>query len=417
MPIHVLEGVPRSGKSYEAVSEHIIPALRSGRAVVTDIPLNVGELNRLLKTEVDDLVYQLRPGVRSDGRLYRPFDNLADYTWSAPEVPTPGARFWERERDSGKQRPLLVIDEAHEVLGTSTSDKGGPSVDIINWFAMHGHHGYDVVLLTQDHMLLNTGIRRRIEQRFRFVRLEALGSTSRYIRLRYSGQGKGAIRRELRKYNKRIFRVYASMTGGGAISEKRTRPIWLNLKFVAFVAFIGFVVFKVSTHEGGILPGVREQSAQAPASSAGAARPAAPTLDAQISTLEAQIKQERLTRELECVRTGSPEACRTASAGSGGLLSAAPGAAWSRGLGPGYQPAPVFVPKFPFDGWRWHLDGFIQVGTDTSPVLLGVAPGETRFQRVPLEALQAVGWAVEPLGAAGYRLAYAEQANVVVLRR
>jgi len=39
--IILLEGVPGSGMSYEAVAYHVIPALKAGRKVVTNLPLNV----------------------------------------------------------------------------------------------------------------------------------------------------------------------------------------------------------------------------------------------------------------------------------------------------------------------------------------------------------------------------------------
>lgn len=37
--IYAIVGRPRSGKSYESVVYHIIPAIQSGRKVITNIPL------------------------------------------------------------------------------------------------------------------------------------------------------------------------------------------------------------------------------------------------------------------------------------------------------------------------------------------------------------------------------------------
>jgi zona occludens toxin len=39
--INGLSGRPGSGKSYEAVVTHILPALQQGRKIVTNIPLNI----------------------------------------------------------------------------------------------------------------------------------------------------------------------------------------------------------------------------------------------------------------------------------------------------------------------------------------------------------------------------------------
>ena len=39
--INGLEGIPGSGKSYEGVVYHVLPALKAGRKVITNLPLNV----------------------------------------------------------------------------------------------------------------------------------------------------------------------------------------------------------------------------------------------------------------------------------------------------------------------------------------------------------------------------------------
>jgi len=45
--IDLLEGIPGSGKSYEAVVYHVLPALKNGRKVVTNLPLNVDAFAKL----------------------------------------------------------------------------------------------------------------------------------------------------------------------------------------------------------------------------------------------------------------------------------------------------------------------------------------------------------------------------------
>ncbi len=39
--INGLEGIPGSGKSYEATVYHVLAALQTGRLVITNLPLNV----------------------------------------------------------------------------------------------------------------------------------------------------------------------------------------------------------------------------------------------------------------------------------------------------------------------------------------------------------------------------------------
>lgn len=39
-----IEGIPGSGKSYEAVAFHILPALKNGRKVITNLPLEIEQI-------------------------------------------------------------------------------------------------------------------------------------------------------------------------------------------------------------------------------------------------------------------------------------------------------------------------------------------------------------------------------------
>ncbi|MFB9215678.1 zonular occludens toxin domain-containing protein, partial [Vibrio sinaloensis] len=48
-----LAGRPRSGKSYEAVVYHIIPAVKEGRKVITNIPLNIDKFKKIFGDKAD----------------------------------------------------------------------------------------------------------------------------------------------------------------------------------------------------------------------------------------------------------------------------------------------------------------------------------------------------------------------------
>ncbi|MFL7017233.1 zonular occludens toxin domain-containing protein [Vibrio cyclitrophicus] len=41
MAITLIKGRPGAGKSYECVVHHILPSIKDGRKVVTNIPLNI----------------------------------------------------------------------------------------------------------------------------------------------------------------------------------------------------------------------------------------------------------------------------------------------------------------------------------------------------------------------------------------
>nr|MBF4348645.1 assembly protein [Vibrio anguillarum] len=45
--IYAIVGRPRSGKSYESVVYHIIPAIKAGRKVVTNVSLNISYFQKV----------------------------------------------------------------------------------------------------------------------------------------------------------------------------------------------------------------------------------------------------------------------------------------------------------------------------------------------------------------------------------
>jgi zona occludens toxin len=61
MPVNTLLGVPGSGKSYEAVAFHIIPALEDGRKVVTNLPLNLEHFKKVYGQDILKLIRIVEP--------------------------------------------------------------------------------------------------------------------------------------------------------------------------------------------------------------------------------------------------------------------------------------------------------------------------------------------------------------------
>ena len=65
--INGLSGRPGSGKSYEAVIRHIMPALKAERMVVTNIPLNVEWFCNVVGEHCRDLIIQIEGGFHNYG--------------------------------------------------------------------------------------------------------------------------------------------------------------------------------------------------------------------------------------------------------------------------------------------------------------------------------------------------------------
>ncbi|WP_163833696.1 zonular occludens toxin domain-containing protein [Spartinivicinus ruber] len=131
MTVRAYIGKPRNGKSYSAVKYELIPALESGRLVVTNIPLNMPEiLRRYPKANVHSIS---RDAPLDDKRSYRPgYFNLK--RWPAGT--------------------LFILDEFRRYVPAGTTERQIDK-DTLDFFAEHGHmvdeHGQqnDIILVTQ----------------------------------------------------------------------------------------------------------------------------------------------------------------------------------------------------------------------------------------------------------------------------
>lgn len=328
MSLYILDGEPGSGKSYSAVADHIVPALKAGRAVITDIPLIVAELNRLTGRDCEDLLWNLRESQL--GR--RPFTDLSDFEadgWERPALLPSGEPMLNPETGEPlMERPLAVCDEAHEVWPATGAQKLPAEVD--SFFGKHRHKGLDIVLVTQDAGYLHASIRKRVEIRYRTKRLTQLGSKMAYGVLEFSGQSKTPANKSIRRYKRSIFKCYNSFSLGGAPSQKKVRPVWLNVRMIFIVGFLLFSLAYCGTQGGPTLPGLSDgstvaagQGGVAPAVQA-ARTEATAAVGAELARLsevrqllEAEAAVHRAALELDLVRRSMcAHETRRVSAGS-----------------------------------------------------------------------------------------------------
>lgn len=246
--INIILGAPGGGKSYEAVSFHVLPALEAGRKVITNLPLNVEHLEavvpgaaKLIDIREKTLAQKPEPkiaftgfGVRdvsgSNAFVDRPFANLADYQDS-----------W---RDENGRGPLYVIDECHFCLPAK-----GTSKDVEEWYSMHRHYNVDVLLITQSHSKVSKPIIDLVQVCYKVRKATALGKSDGYIRKVHDGVRGGEVSTQQRKYQARYFKLYKSHTQGTALQEsgaadvssflvKFNRFKWVWVAFsVVFVAW------------------------------------------------------------------------------------------------------------------------------------------------------------------------------------
>lgn len=228
--INLILGAPGSGKSYEAVAYHILPALNGGRAVVTNLPLNILSLKTIIPN-VESLITIKEPTLKNP----RPFSTVEDFDSTFKD-------------DSTAQGCLYVIDECHIPF-----PRGATQLKVEEWFSLHRHLGVDVLLITQSYGKVSKSIIDLLQIVYRVRKNTALGSSSSYVRKVQDGIRGEVVNTSIRKYNPIYFNYYKSHTlSNSEISESGAsdlKPIWHHWSFKLGFIMILFALYWVSTHK------------------------------------------------------------------------------------------------------------------------------------------------------------------------
>lgn len=152
------EGLPRAGKSYDAVANHIIPAIKSGRHVFARLnglnPYAIAQVSGVPEDEVRRLLHHVEPSQVTEIFRIQVDDE------KRPHLIEP------LKRDA-----LFVVDECHEFWASSRADLH-PLIE--NFFAYHGQFGMDGVLISQWYKRLHDAVRGRVERKHLFRKLNFL---------------------------------------------------------------------------------------------------------------------------------------------------------------------------------------------------------------------------------------------------
>lgn len=195
MSIFAYVGLPGSGKSYGVVANQIVPALKDGRVVVTNIPLYEDRLRE----------------VTQDGELREfPIDRVVEQPDCIDEYAPAGC--------------VLVIDELWKLFpaGIKVDKVPGPWKRLL---AEHRHmvdekgRSTQIIFVTQDLAQVGAFARQLVEQTFLHVKLGHLGMSGRYQVRVYHGSVTGQTPPDNRKivdnigrYDSKIYRLYKSHT-------------------------------------------------------------------------------------------------------------------------------------------------------------------------------------------------------------
>lgn len=244
--INGLEGIPGSGKSYEAVVYHIVESLKKGRKVITNLPLNV-QAFALLDPAYSDLIEIRRLAANPLGTwdAARVDDKGNGSAFLLEHIPTVGeakptidngvfGTVWDfytpwKHPDTGSG-PLFVIDECHVALPVIGTDS-----QVVEWFKLHRHYNCDVLLVTQNFRDMNQPIARLIAMLIKVRSADILGTPGEYIRKVHAGYRGAAISSETRKYKPEFFGLYKSHSQGNSVSESSASDVKpFALKFRRF---------------------------------------------------------------------------------------------------------------------------------------------------------------------------------------
>jgi zona occludens toxin len=193
MAVNLITGRPGAGKSYEAVAFYVLPALKAGRFVITNLPLNILEFEKLNIEYGKQIIL-----VHKTKENLRPFSTLPDYVR------------YEDYHNKDNVGPLYVIDECQEAV--PRGDKN-TSRDVREWYALHRHHVADILLMTQSQIKIHKEILTLVEHHISLSKNIGLGMRNRYRRFLRDGVGGPIIGKGVAiKYDKQYFPLYQTHT-------------------------------------------------------------------------------------------------------------------------------------------------------------------------------------------------------------
>lgn len=266
MSIYAYVGLPGSGKSYNVVENQILPALKEGRKVVTNIPLYEDRIREVITT----------------GEIVEfPTQRVAQQPELIDEYATPGC--------------VLVLDEVWRLFPAGQKVNHVPE-PFKRLLAEHRHmvdaqgRSMQIVLVTQDLQQIGAFARQLVEQTFLHKKLSALGMSGSFSCTIYRGPVTGQnppqnleIRTVHGRYSERIWRYYKSHTmsqaAGSGANEASVdtrgvvwkRPIFIFLAVLIIGTVVAFPVFVFPFFDGKAVEAKAAPGGASVATAAGAA--------------------------------------------------------------------------------------------------------------------------------------------------
>lgn len=238
-----------SGKSYEATVFHVLAALKSGRKVITNLPLNVAAFLAIDPSYADLLELRFRPrpvlgtwdatrvDEQGNGNAFLLGDVVtpevaivagsashASYVRGVPEkldcVFAGVWDFYDTWRDKNGRGPLFIVDECHNCW-----PKIGTDPQVVQYIKLHRHFNADILGVTQNFRDINQAIAGVIAMLVKVRKADILGRKDSYIRKVHAGYRGAVISTDERKYQPQFFPLYKSHTQGQSVAESDAQDV------------------------------------------------------------------------------------------------------------------------------------------------------------------------------------------------
>lgn len=230
------EGVPRSGKSYDCVANHVLPAIVKGRHVWARI-------NGLETPECRQAIAKHLGLPLEHVEKYLHHVETKDVVTTFAASQDPETQRWVIADDF--KNALVIIDEVHEFYVEGRAPLP-PAVE--NFFALFGQNGGDGIIMTQFWKRLHEAIRARVERKHSFQKLTAFGMEGSYrVTFNHSvSAGKfQKVGSKVAKYDPKIFPLYHGYAPGATNTEvykEGSVNVWRMVLIGAIPMLIVFAV-------------------------------------------------------------------------------------------------------------------------------------------------------------------------------
>lgn len=230
-------GKPGSGKSYGVFSEVILPALKAGNRVLTNI----------------DGVSDKGCRLRLAAHLCLSPDELDERYVSLSEDEIISGACWGYVRAGD----TYVIDEVQRYWPGGVLKPTDPTG--FKFFGEHRHFGCHIHCITINPGNFQSPMRAYAECSHLYKKLGVLGLNSRYIRRDYAAavpSPDAEVHSQVGKYRKEIFSFYKSVTEDGNNVVGKQRNILLQPKILIglLIVLVGLPILAWRIHKKGVIP-------------------------------------------------------------------------------------------------------------------------------------------------------------------